>query len=58
VEACGDGVAGVEERDVGVKLDTQQHCIPFSAARVIFGGWALAAENYKEFSAVRAGRRK
>jgi hypothetical protein len=26
--------------------------------RVIFGGLALATENYKVFSAVRAGRRK
>jgi hypothetical protein len=31
--------------------DTQQHCTPFSAAAVIFGGQGLAAENKKLFSA-------
>jgi hypothetical protein len=30
---------------------TQQHCAPFSAATVIFGGQGLAAENNCLFSA-------
>jgi hypothetical protein len=30
---------------------SQQHCTPFSAATVIFGGQVLAAENKQLFSA-------
>jgi hypothetical protein len=37
---------------------TQQHCISFSAAIVIFGGQEKAAENKQRISAAGVGCRK